>query len=473
MNEKVLVSGQLIHMRVWSKEDGTILAQKDDLESWVTNVCVCECNKTGKTFEFYTGHRDGKICLWTFDDQDLLVCRWTVQGHTSEILKLSSHNGQLWSMSSWKLTNLDENALANWNVVSVRQMGVSHFSNRMSAYFDGWGKFAKQIVTMPFNTYQLGCFVIKKRQNLSKFQRIAAGLQMLGLDWIPATYFLVFVASLVAQCSFVVLMYAQEKVEWKQFLNSNSKFWHYAWLFCNVMVGIMAGPMVLPVFKYLMEALMCTSEGRLIAQESVECWTKFHIGVMVVPSLIIMVVSLQIIYRLGTCDNQLSLIDMRANPFDSSADMPLGENRPRNHKLVVRSTHYDNVLLLVKMVCTSSTVYFANQNFASVVYIFAACALLFADFSVDMYWDVALRGMNPSCLQAGFDFGLLWLYLVTLAADLALEGAQSTARTIFFLVSIPPSWSGWLPSEKEVLGEPTVRKAFEACQCQDAISEVR
>jgi len=174
--------------------------------------------------------------------------------------------------------------------------------------------------------------------------------------------------------------------------------------------------------------------------------------------LIIMVVSLQIIYRLGTCDNQLSLIDMRANPFDSSADIPVGENRPRNHKLVVRSTHHDNVLLLVKMVCTSSTVYFANQNFASVVYIFAACALLFADFSVDMYWDVTLRGMNPSCLQAGFDFGLLWLYLVTLAADLALEGAQSTARTIFFLVSILPVGVAGYRLKRKYLGNPPLEK---------------
>jgi len=171
-----------------------------------------------------------------------------------------------------------------------------------------------------------------------------------------------------------------------------------------------------------------------------------------------MVVSLQIIYRLGTCDNQLSLIDMRANPFDSSADIPVGENRPRNHKLVVRSTHHDNVLLLVKMVCTSSTVYFANQNFASVVYIFAACALLFADFSVDMYWDVTLRGMNPSCLQAGFDFGLLWLYLVTLAADLALEGAQSTARTIFFLVSILPVGVAGYRLKRKYLGNPPLEK---------------
>lgn len=340
--------------------------------------------------------------------------------------------GELWSMSEIKIVVLNESALEHWHVVAQRTMDTDYFTNQITMYIDGWLKFFKQLAMIWFTSYQLGCFGMTRLHDMGSFN--ASGfqaVQMLGITCIPVTYQLMFYGCLGSEILFVAAMYIQESVVWKRFMSPGNKLLNGAWLFCNMLAFGMSGPLFLPIFKYLMAGLMC-SDGHLMSQPDVVCWTSFHIWAMAVPAVVMMVLSFFISYRLLKCGGQLENIDFNLNPFDRSGDIPVEEkNKQRYHRLVYRTTRYELVSLVVKILFVSSV--FFPKYVALTAFAFGTLMLLYVDFTADLYWDVIVFGLNPSFLQAGLDLGLLTLFVGIIGIDLLLptpaeEAASASSR---------------------------------------------
>jgi WD40 repeat protein len=451
----LIISGQIIHLRVWCASTGKILAQKDDLESWVTSICVFQCgeqraqgveddkDKTGahgcpvplgERVLFYTGHRNGTIVQWTFEQKEAtadgagpgweIKSQWQIRLHTMAVSQMYHKAGELWSMSDIKVVVLNESALERWHIVSQRSMDTDYFTNKVGTYIDGWLKFFKQLAMIWFTSYQLGCFGVTRVHDLSSFNAGAfQAIQMVGITCIPATYLSIFYGCLGLEILFVAAMYIQESVEWKRFMSPGNKFLNGAWLFCNMLAFGMSGPLFLPLFKYLMAGLMC-SHGNLMAQPDIACWTPFHIWAIAVPAVVMMALSFCISYRLLKCGGQLENIDFQFNPFDRSGDIPVKKkNKHRFHRLVYRTTRYELVSLIVKILFASTPFY--PKYVAFTMFAFGSLMLLHTDFTADLYWDVVVFNLNPSFLQAGLDLGLLTLFVGITGIDMLLPADET------------------------------------------------
>eukprot|EP00930_Biecheleria_cincta_P032156 TRINITY_DN22311_c0_g1_i1.p1 TRINITY_DN22311_c0_g1~~TRINITY_DN22311_c0_g1_i1.p1 ORF type:complete len:1625 (-),score=259.86 TRINITY_DN22311_c0_g1_i1:173-5047(-) len=429
----LLFTGQVVCVRVWDLRSGKIIGRKERLESWVSSLIAADKADEHQNNHFYTGLRDGSVVYWSAGTSERggLQAIWMVVQHTNDVLRLVHSGEYLWSMSALKVVALHRLSM-DYRVMSTRRLGAGMIENMEARWYKGWASFLKAAGFMAFNSLQMVNFAY---QSVSPPKPVKPAIEwirhlaMIGIPETVANYQVLFFSVLTCILSFLFVMRFQEFLEWKSFSRPEQAIWRLSSQAVTAYVIVLSGPAVIPVNKVLAEAIVCKDSHIFISPE-VDCWGTYHMAYMILPTVLLLIPASAFIYRLVQADFSLQFLEVSWNPFDVSGDIVANQkNRPVTHRLFHRSKNYELVVLATKVCAVWSNVALAPMIFGErsddrtlfvcICNIFFGACLLIANFAYDQFWNFKFYGISCNALQAAFDAGILWVYVMALANVLA------------------------------------------------------
>eukprot|EP00927_Polykrikos_kofoidii_P070847 TRINITY_DN67225_c0_g1_i1.p1 TRINITY_DN67225_c0_g1~~TRINITY_DN67225_c0_g1_i1.p1 ORF type:complete len:1385 (-),score=187.98 TRINITY_DN67225_c0_g1_i1:225-3833(-) len=455
-----MASARMHRVCLWNIKRGTLLDNKDSVKSRVTSFVAAKQAVRSRKCSFFTGHMNGSIILWLAESaggDELMTLRqvWKVILHNNAVEALSSGGGHLWSLSSLKCVAIHEHSLGRFQVVASFDLHSSSFEQWSQFLLAGWISMFLEIVAVFTNFVQFLGFVFVTKSATPELVRPLQDkmkvVAYLGLSPSLCTFVVGFWGCISLLVMLIIVFYLQRRIDQKRLVSPDSALWTLVSLMMGFFTQLVAGPLVLPIYKFLFGALPCSSSGHLIYDEDIVCGAPFHVYLLVLPAITVGIVSLFLLWRYMRCGGRLQCIGMSANPFDSRHDIAVNElNRPRTQRLTVQSVTYGYVVLIAKIwvlaVDIVAPAFFEpgdshGQNvFKAACHIVIPLAFLACHFRENRYWNKRICGFGANAVVAALDSSLLALYIcemvaLTIGLPMNTMFVLGSASSVFFVIT--------------------------------------